>query len=151
MSNHLMYAHQISWGHSELAHVCSSTLAMLGRSLESVLIPNYNFLKNVLLSEENVIKLFRKRTRIFSYDLQEIVSPKLVVFGALGMREAFSKLILSCHPPVLLQRQDKFDDNVKKVIEMGFDPQKCEFIHALQVSTSISQSTLEDKLDVFRK
>ncbi|KAK9206828.1 hypothetical protein WN943_017109 [Citrus x changshan-huyou] len=81
MSNHLMFVHQISWGHSELAHVCSSTLAMLGQSLESVLIPNYNFLKNVLLSEENVIKLFRKRTRIFSYDLQETVSPKVAVFS----------------------------------------------------------------------
>ncbi|KAL9432480.1 hypothetical protein AB3S75_027503 [Citrus x aurantiifolia] len=137
---------------AELADVCSSIPAILGQSLENVLIPNYKFLKSVFFSDENVIKVLRKkRTRLFCFDLQKTVSPKLAFLRDLGMPEANFALILSCYPPIVLQRQDKFDGNVKKVIKMGFNPQKCEFVHAMQVFSSIGQSTLECKLDVLRR
>ncbi|KAH9725157.1 mitochondrial transcription termination factor family protein [Citrus sinensis] len=137
---------------AELADACSSIPAILGQSLENVLIPNYKFLKSVFFSDENVIKVLRKkRTRLFCFDLQKTVSPKLAFLRDLGMLEANFALILSCYPPIVLQRQDKFDGNVKKVIKMGFNPQKCEFVHAMQVFSSIGQSTLECKLDVLRR
>ncbi|XP_031271456.1 uncharacterized protein LOC116129866 [Pistacia vera] len=135
---------------AELASVCSSTPAILGHSLENLLIPNYKFLKSVLLSDANVIKSFRKKSGIFQQDLAKNVSPKLTVLRELGMPERFIALILTCYAPIVFQKCEKFDKNVKKVIEMGFDPQKCGFIHAMQAFAAMSQSTWERKLNVFR-
>ncbi|KAJ4727621.1 Mitochondrial transcription termination factor family protein [Melia azedarach] len=136
---------------AEIANVCSSNPAILGQSLENSLIPNYNFLKSVLLSDENVIKTFRKKQRIFNQDLPKKVSPKLAVLRELGVPESFIALALTCFPAVVLQAHSNFDENVKKVIELGFDPRKCAFIHAMQVFASISQPTREHKLDVLRR
>ncbi|XP_031271490.1 transcription termination factor MTERF15, mitochondrial-like [Pistacia vera] len=135
---------------AELASVCSSTPAILGHSLENLLIPNYKFLKSVLLSDANVIKSFRKKSWLFQQDLAKNVSPKLTVLRELGMPEPFIALILTCFASIVLQKFEKFDQNVKKVIELGFDPQKCGFIHAMQVFAAMSQSTWEQKLNVFR-
>ncbi|XP_031271556.1 transcription termination factor MTERF2, chloroplastic-like [Pistacia vera] len=135
---------------AELVSVCSSTPSILGHSLENLLIPNYKFLKSVLLSDENVIKSFRKKSWLFQRDLPKNVSPKLTVLRELGMPEPLIALILICYAPIVFQNRENFDKNVKKVIEMGFDPQKCGFIHAMQVFASLSQSTLEQKFDTFK-
>ncbi|KAJ4727620.1 Mitochondrial transcription termination factor family protein [Melia azedarach] len=147
----LEFLNSIGITDAELADVCSSTPAILGQSLENSIIPNYNFLKSVLLSDENVIKAFRKKSRIFNQDLQKKVYPKLAVLRELGMPESFIALVLTCYAPVVLQPRSNFDENVKKVIELGFDPQKCGFIHAMQVFASISEPTRERKLDVLRR
>ncbi|XP_031260285.1 uncharacterized protein LOC116118434 [Pistacia vera] len=136
---------------AELASVCSSTPAILSRSLENLLIPNYKFLKSLLLSDANVIKSFRNKTWFFQQDLTKNVSPKLAVLKELGMPTPFIALILTCYAPIVLQKREKFDKNVKKVIEMGFDPQKCGFIHAMKVFASMTESTLEQKFDLFRR
>ncbi|XP_031273766.1 transcription termination factor MTERF15, mitochondrial-like isoform X2 [Pistacia vera] len=135
---------------AELARVCSSNPTILGCSLENLLIPNYKFLKSVLLSDANVIKSFRNNSWLFLQDLPKTLSPKLAVLRELGMPENFVALILTCYISIVLQKREKFDKNVKKVIEMGFDPQKSGFIHAMQVFVAMSQSTREHKLDVFR-
>ncbi|KAK9199915.1 hypothetical protein WN944_015109 [Citrus x changshan-huyou] len=111
---------------TELADVCSSIPAILGQSLENLLIPNYKFLKKDCVSETCILERPRNARGLFCTDF----------------------IMLS---PNCLQRQDKFYGNVKKVIKMGFDPQKCEFVHAMQVFSSIGQSTLECKLDVLRR
>lgn len=135
---------------AEIADVCSSIPGILGGSLDNLLIPNYTFLKSVLISDENVVKAFRKKSWIFQHDLQKKVSPKLEILRKLGMSESFISLILRCYAPIVLQSQDKFDENVKKVIEMGFDPKRCGFIHAMQVFVSMSQKTWEHKLEVLK-
>ncbi|KAL5791746.1 hypothetical protein ACOSP7_000340 [Xanthoceras sorbifolium] len=136
---------------AELASVCCATPAILAQSTNNVLIPNYNFLKSVLLSDENVVKVFRKKSWIFLQDSQKTVSQKLAVFRELGVPESFFPVILTCYTHILLQRTEKFEDNVKKVLNMGFDPRKFVFIHAMQVFTSFCQSTWERKSDVFRR
>ncbi|XP_031260292.1 transcription termination factor MTERF15, mitochondrial-like isoform X2 [Pistacia vera] len=135
---------------AELASVCSSTPAILGHSLENLLIPNFKFLKSVPLSDANIIKSFRNTSWLFTFDLAKNVSPKLAVLKELGMPEPFIALVLTCYAPIVLQKRENFDKNVKKVIEMGFDPRKCGFIHAMKVFVSMTESTLEQKFDLFR-
>ncbi|XP_031268355.1 uncharacterized protein LOC116126823 [Pistacia vera] len=135
---------------AELASVCSLTPAILGHSLENLLIPNFKFLKSVTLSDANIIKSFRNDSWLFTFDLAKNVSPKLAVLKELGMSESFFALILTCYAPIVLQKREKFDKNVKKVIEMGFDPRKCGFIHAMKVFVSMTESTLEQKFDLFK-
>ncbi|XP_031268360.1 transcription termination factor MTERF2, chloroplastic-like [Pistacia vera] len=136
---------------AELASVCSSAPAILSRSLENLLIPNFKFLKSVPLSDANIIKSFRNESWLFTFDLAKNVSPKLAVLKELGMPAPFIALILTCYVPIVLQKREKFDKNVKKVLEMGFDPRKCGFIHAMKVFASMTESTLEQKFDLFRR
>ncbi|XP_044492756.1 transcription termination factor MTERF2, chloroplastic-like [Mangifera indica] len=135
---------------AEIASVCSSIPSILSNSLENLLIPNFKFLKSVLLSDENVIRAFRKKSWLFQQDLAKTVSPKLAVLKELGMPKPFIALILTCYASIVLQNRESFDKNIKKVIEMGFDPRKSGFIHAMQVFASMSQSTLEQKFEIFR-
>ncbi|KAK3194023.1 hypothetical protein Dsin_025333 [Dipteronia sinensis] len=136
---------------AELAGVCSSTPAILSRSLEHLLIPNYKFLKSVLLYDEKVVKAFRKKSWIFHQDTQKRASPKFAILRELGVPESFFPLILSCYSSIVLQRSDQFDENVKKAIGMGFNPERCRFIHAVHSFTCNSQTTWESKLDVFKR
>ncbi|XP_031273770.1 uncharacterized protein LOC116132256 [Pistacia vera] len=135
---------------AELVSVCSSKPTILDRSLENQLIPNYKFLKSVLLSDAKIIKSLTNKSWLFHYDLAKTVSPKLVVLRELGMPGHSVALILTCYSHIVLQKREKFDKNIKKVIEMGFDPQKSGFIHAMQAFVAMSQSTWEHKLDIFR-
>ncbi|XP_044491988.1 transcription termination factor MTERF15, mitochondrial-like [Mangifera indica] len=136
---------------AEIASVCSSIPAILSHSLKNLLIPNFKFLKSVLLSDENVIRAFRKKSWLFQQDLAKTASPKLAVLKELGMPEPFIALVLTCYASIVFQKQGNFDKNVKKVTEMGFDPRKSGFIHAMQVFASMSPSTLERKFDIFRE
>ncbi|KAK9205001.1 hypothetical protein WN943_015267 [Citrus x changshan-huyou] len=137
---------------SQIAKLVRVRPQLLFAHPERSLLPKIEFLNSIGATDAELAAACSSIPAILGQSLEnKTVSPKLAFLRDLGMPEANFALILSCYPPIVLQRQDKFDGNVKKVIKMGFNPQKCEFVHAMQVFSSIGQSTLECKLDVLRR
>ncbi|KAK9199916.1 hypothetical protein WN944_015110 [Citrus x changshan-huyou] len=137
---------------SQIAKLVRVRPQLLFAHPERSLLPKIEFLNSIGATDAELADVCSSIPAILGQSLEnKTVSPKLAFLKDLGMPEANFALILSCYPPIVLQRQDKFDGNVKKVIKMGFNPQKCEFVHAMQVFSSIGQSTLECKLDVLRR
>lgn len=136
---------------ADLASVCCTNPCILAQSMEKRLIPSYKFLKTVLVSDEAIVNAFRKKSWLFNQDAQKILSPKFAHLKELGVPETFFPLIIRCYSRAILPGNDKFEQNVKKAIQMGFSPQRWTFIQALHVFGSISQETWEYKLDIFKK
>lgn len=137
---------------AELADVCSTSPSILSGSLDNQIVPNYKYLKSFLVSDENVIRAFRKKSWVFQQDSERRLSPKLAVFKQLGVPESRFSLIVMCYSSsILLQRSSNFDKNVKKAIELGFSPKRWKFIQALHALSSVSEANWERKLDIFRR
>ncbi|KAH9781215.1 mitochondrial transcription termination factor family protein [Citrus sinensis] len=136
---------------SQIAKLVRVRPQLLFAHPERSLLPKIEFLNSIGATDAELADVCSSIPAILDQSLENVLIPNYKFLKNLGMPEAYFALILSCYPPIVLQRQDKFYGNVKKVIKMGFDPQKCEFVHAMQVFSSIGQSTLECKLDVLRR
>ncbi|CAH2065113.1 unnamed protein product [Thlaspi arvense] len=51
----------------------------------------------------------------------------------------------------LLRSHEKFEETLKKVIDMGFDPTKSQFVEALHVVYEMSDKTIEEKVNVYKR
>lgn len=60
----------------------------------------------------------------------------------------FSLLISNCQP---VCGKEKFDESLKRVIEMGFDPTKLKFVEALHVVYEMSDKTIQEKVNVYKR
>ncbi|CAH8352760.1 unnamed protein product [Eruca vesicaria subsp. sativa] len=59
--------------------------------------------------------------------------------------------------PLLISRsahvcgKERFEESLKKVIEMGFDPRTPKFVKALHTVYELSDKTIEEKVDVYKR
>ncbi|RVX20569.1 hypothetical protein CK203_002827 [Vitis vinifera] len=53
--------------------------------------------------------------------------------------------------PKFVPKQGKFSTNVKKVIEMGFDPLRVTFLKAVRLICGMGESMWEHKMEVYRR
>ncbi|KAJ0097494.1 hypothetical protein Patl1_29119 [Pistacia atlantica] len=68
----------------------------------------------------------------------------------IGVTQSSISTLVTSNPGVLCESFEKFDECLKMVFEMGFNPSTSAFIHALVAVMAMSQSTWEQKLNVFR-
>ncbi|KAL0389602.1 UNVERIFIED_CONTAM: hypothetical protein Scaly_0317300 [Sesamum calycinum] len=101
------------------------------RSLENQIIPNYNFLKSVLGTDERVAAAMKRTSWIFCDDVNKSLSPNVKVLRELKVPESCIKLLLTHYPEALFEKADEFRASVSKVLEMGFSPLKSMFVLAL--------------------
>ncbi|CAA7036677.1 unnamed protein product [Microthlaspi erraticum] len=60
----------------------------------------------------------------------------------------FSLLISNCQP---VCGKERFDESLKRVVEMGFDPTKLKFVEALHVVYEMSDKTIQEKVNVYKR
>lgn len=147
----LEFFHSLDISSTDLAKILSSNPNILGQSLEKHLMSWRNFLKSVLLDDKKIVRALKSSARIFCDDVQKNFAPNIAILRQLGVPENIISLTITCYSTVVLQNREKFDKIVKVVIEMGFDPEKAEFIHAMQVFSSMSKSTLQHKMEVYTR
>lgn len=58
-------------------------------------------------------------------------------------------LVISNYQPVC--GKEKFEETLKKVVDMGFDPTKSTFVEALHVVYKMSEKTIEEKVNVYKR
>ncbi|KAF2300287.1 hypothetical protein GH714_011430 [Hevea brasiliensis] len=86
---------------------------------------------------------------VLCYGLQTRIMPRcsvirvLLLKGSIKADIPISSVLTSC--------EKYFLERVKKVIKIGFDPSKLQFVRALQVLLGIKQKTWEDKIEAFRR
>ncbi|ESQ49508.1 hypothetical protein EUTSA_v10022427mg [Eutrema salsugineum] len=67
----------------------------------------------------------------------------------LGVPQRFLfTLLISKSQPVW--GKEKFEESVKKVVDMGFDPTTSKFVQALHVVYEMSEKTIQDKVNVYK-
>ncbi|CAL5423651.1 unnamed protein product [Camellia sinensis] len=130
--------------------ICASYCqALLSQSLENQLIPCYNFLKSVLFLNQNVIKMLKSRPRVLLFNVEEVLAPNIATLREAGVPQSVISFMMYRSPSTLYQESLMFKEGVNKAIEMGFNPQRSTFAHAVQVLCDMHESTFEQKKEVY--
>ncbi|CAI9778493.1 unnamed protein product [Fraxinus pennsylvanica] len=134
---------------SDLPKVIMCNPALLSGSIEKQFIPCYNFLKTLVDSDEDIVRILKRSPRILSCNLK-VMEPNVELLGEAGVPESFISYMLTHYPHSVQTKCDKFKRNVDKAMQMGFDPSRMLFIRAVHVLCEISEQAWENRIKVYR-
>ncbi|KAF5738691.1 hypothetical protein HS088_TW13G01609 [Tripterygium wilfordii] len=136
----------------ELAKIMCYYPIIFKRSLEKQLIPSFDFFTNVLKSEENTVAAFKRYAGILSVNLENTpIASNINILREHGVPESKIVTILRYQPRSFLIGSDQFREIVEEVKRMGFNPLRTKFVLAVFALRTISKSTWEKKVDVYKK
>ncbi|KAM5551626.1 transcription termination factor MTERF15, mitochondrial-like [Rosa sericea] len=127
----LEYFSSVGLSRQDLARVVSSNPNILGHSLEKQIIPVHKFIRS-LLSEQDVIAVLKRGSRIFSANQCNILVPNIKLLIELGMPQScISRLLTHCTNDVIVNHE-KFVKAVHEAKEMGFDMENSRSLWAIR-------------------
>ncbi|KAK2991208.1 hypothetical protein RJ640_028106 [Escallonia rubra] len=98
------------------------------RSLKNQIIPLLNFLKTFVGTNENLIKVLKRSTNVFSAKIEELMVPNIETLRAHGVPDSqIGKLIL-INASCLGANRDRFSRAVNEATGMGIDPTTRKFV-----------------------
>ncbi|KAF2322045.1 hypothetical protein GH714_006003 [Hevea brasiliensis] len=128
--------------------IASRNPNLLTRSIKQHMIPLYEILKSVLVSDKKVVTaLKRMRRNFWLYSL----SKNLSLLRGLGVSQSSISYLLIQSPSLMCQEVGKFAEGVKKVVNLGFEPSKIKFAEAVLVFYTMTHKTWEHKMEVYRR
>ncbi|XP_057997968.1 transcription termination factor MTERF5, chloroplastic-like [Hevea brasiliensis] len=136
---------------SDLSVIVSQNPDLLNRSIKRNLIPHYHILKSILVSDEKVIKCLKRLLKSSIVLSQNDFYANISLLRGLGIPQSSISLLVTFNPSTMCLKAFNFAEGVKKVVQIGFDPSKLQFVRALQVLLGIKQKTWEDKIEAFRR
>ncbi|KAG7564739.1 Transcription termination factor mitochondrial/chloroplastic [Arabidopsis suecica] len=127
---------------SEVTEIVSNVPTILGKKGEISLSLYCDFVKDIMEDGKSLCHSWpelKKSNRIRDISvLRELGVPHKLLFPF---------LISRCQP---VCGKDKFEETLKKVVDMGFDP-KSTFVEALHVVYEMSEKTIEEKVNVYKR
>ncbi|XP_050214352.1 uncharacterized protein LOC126665564 [Mercurialis annua] len=145
----LEFLRSVGASSSDLSAIVSRNPDILVRHLVRHLIPFYDILKRVLVTDEKVIRTL-KRSSMYFPSMKDIFNVNLSLLTQIGMPQSgIAELVLK-FPLAMCLNDVKFADKVKKIIEKGFDPTKRSFVMALGVFLQFSDTTWERKIEFYK-
>ncbi|GMY27676.1 transcription termination factor mterf8, chloroplastic [Fagus crenata] len=135
----------------DLAKLLSVRPDLFKTSLEKQIIPAFDFLTNVLQSEANTIETIKRFSGMLKCDIETCVAPNVNILRESGVPESNIITLLKSQPRVFNVLPGRFREVVEEVKEMGFNPLRLSFALAVLVMRSMSKSTWEKKVDVYKK
>lgn len=137
---------------ADLPKKLSMNPSMLMYSLKNRLIPWSDFLKSVLIFDQKVLTTFKSHSLMFlCYDVNKDVATNLAALRQLGVPQRSISILISLYPLVVCKRSDKFNKDVMKVIEMGFNCLTATFVQALSMIGGISKERFKHKIEVCKR
>ncbi|KAJ4823470.1 hypothetical protein Tsubulata_034630 [Turnera subulata] len=124
---------------------------VLGRSLENHIIPVYNFIKDVVDSDEKVIAVLRRGRRdLFNHSADSDMRVGMNLLRDNGVPGSNIAFVLLWCPDVLRNPSSRLEQAVEELKEMGFNPSKKTFVTAMVVKIGQSESKWKKKIDVLK-
>ncbi|XP_021627201.2 transcription termination factor MTERF15, mitochondrial [Manihot esculenta] len=144
----LEFLRSIGFSRTGLSVMVSRNPDFLARSLERWLIPTYEILKSVLVSDEKVVKTLNNRFISF---LPKRFFNNYSLLREIGVSESSISYLLSQSPQAMSEEVSKFAVQVEKVMKLGFDPSKFNFVEAVRVFHGLSSKSWEQKMKVYKR
>ncbi|PKI65072.1 hypothetical protein CRG98_014541 [Punica granatum] len=132
----------------ELAELLSSHPRILCRSLERSVIPNFNFLRSLLKSDLKALRIVIRR--LYWSGSQEMTAANLKYLLDNGVSESNAASILQYQTDKLSTKRARLSEAMRVLKEMGFEPRKATFLHALSAVLGMSKSSWESKARVYQ-
>ncbi|XP_052881198.1 transcription termination factor MTERF6, chloroplastic/mitochondrial-like [Gossypium arboreum] len=151
LSPKLEFLYSIGFSRPELAKILSSYPHLLKYSLEKQIIPSFNLLRNLFQSHDKIIKAIKRHTGILVYDSESYLCPNMNVLRGIGVPESNILMLLNCQPRALLFNPVRLKEIVEEIKRMGIDSSTKKLLIAVRALRSMTKSTLEKKIDVYRR
>ncbi|KAJ8749563.1 hypothetical protein K2173_026212 [Erythroxylum novogranatense] len=145
----LKFLRSIRISNADLARTLTVDPNLLTRSLEKHIKPSYNFLKSMLLSDVKIVSAMKCTTWIFLKDSSKNLRPNIELLREFDAPQIRIMTLLMNFPEALIKSHEKFNEVVKEVKEMGFDPKKSTFVLAMHACQFFS--IMERCFDVYIK
>ncbi|CAA0828166.1 Mitochondrial transcription termination factor family protein [Striga hermonthica] len=136
---------------SILASRLSRNPSILWHSLEKSIISLFDFLKNLLGSDEGAVQVFKRAPQFFGWGRVEDLSSNFSFLLDCGVPRPSLVSLVTYQPTILMAPKEKLSSCVGRAIEMGFDVSKIAFLVAVKVFVSFDESTLKRKMEIYRK
>ncbi|KAK9124212.1 hypothetical protein Sjap_013814 [Stephania japonica] len=148
----LEFLKQIGFSENDIANFLSKDPTFMRMSLEGKIKPSCDYLKSLLGSNQKVVAAMKNScsTWTLRLDLERIIGPKVEILRNYGVSEGNVVKLITARMRSLANNDDKFEELVRNVSEMGFDPCSSQFVHAIDVFAGMKRETLEGKLQLFR-
>ncbi|CAH8300400.1 unnamed protein product [Eruca vesicaria subsp. sativa] len=132
---------------SELTEILSKVPKILGIKKDKALSRYFDFVREIIVADKSSLKL--------SHSLSEGSAQGNKLRNVLVLRDMGvpQRLLL----PLLISNhhaccgKEKFEETLKKVVEMGFEPTTFRFVEALRMLYQLSDKTIEEKLSFYKK
>ncbi|KAK3036474.1 hypothetical protein RJ639_030073 [Escallonia herrerae] len=98
------------------------------RSLKNQIIPLLNFLKSYVGSNENLNKVLKRSTKVFSAKIEELMVPNIETLRAHDVPDSQIRKLIMINASSLNANRDRFSRAVNEATGMGFDPTTRKFV-----------------------
>lgn len=136
---------------SEVAVFISKSPTILAMSLENRLIGSFNFFNALLKSEEKAKDAFKRFLAHPLSNVERNAKPNIKMLEKAGVPDRNIAFIVTHHPNVLMSSCEKLARVLEEVKEMGFDPQNMNFLLAIKGLLSVTKSTWDRKIKVYKQ
>ncbi|KAK2646006.1 hypothetical protein Ddye_021201 [Dipteronia dyeriana] len=151
----LEFFYSKGFSNHDLANIFFKFYPVLGRSLENHIIPTFNYLSNLLESQESAIVTIKRNPSVLYHDLQNCMEPKVNILLEYGVPKSniFRYMnYLDMKYWSYSSRKDVkvFKEVVEEVKEMGIHPLRSQFIVAIGIKTALSRPLWESKVSLYK-
>ncbi|XP_022862695.1 uncharacterized protein LOC111382892 [Olea europaea var. sylvestris] len=122
---------------------------LLQRSLENKLIPCYNLLKNVPISNKDIVRIIKRNSRILGTNVEKIAA-NVDAFRQMGVPQSSISFVMVNHPSLVLLNCEKLKRCVEETLSLGFNRLNTLFVQAVYVLCGSSKETWENKVKVYK-
>lgn len=135
---------------SEIPKILCSSPNLLLCSLKMRLIPHYDFLREFLQSDTKALQVLKRFPYFLCIQLEDSLLININTMRENGATESYIITVFSRYPGVFWHDPDKFQTVVEQVLQMGFNPSTFNFVLATASLRSISRSTWEKKVELYK-
>ncbi|KVI12138.1 Mitochodrial transcription termination factor-related protein [Cynara cardunculus var. scolymus] len=121
------------------------------RPLQDRALQCVNYLRSVLGSDDKVIKAIKRYPMALTYDLQVYAAGNIQILREIGVPESTIVSMLALQPRTFFTSVDRFKKVIGDVKNMGFDTSKTRFLWAVHAVRSMSKSTWDMKVELYKK
>ncbi|TYH86256.1 hypothetical protein ES332_D01G029200v1 [Gossypium tomentosum] len=147
----LEFLYSIGFSRPELAKLLSDYPTLLRASLEKRIIPSFNLLRNLFQSDDKAIKSIKRFAGILVSDFEKNLLPNMNILRGIGVPESNILLQLHRKPRTLMFNPVRLEEIVEEVKRMGIDTSRKKFLDVVFAMKSMTKSTLEKKIDVYKR
>ncbi|KAL0320455.1 UNVERIFIED_CONTAM: hypothetical protein Sradi_5307000 [Sesamum radiatum] len=136
-----------------LARMVSLNPIILRRSLQDRIIPVYNILKTLLQTDERIVYFIKRIGGNYNFidGVLRYIHSNVATLRKYGLSESKISFFLPKNPKILLIETDRLAVLVDRVIELGIDTTKVQFVVAMETLFGMSESTWEHKKEVYQR
>ncbi|KDP46308.1 hypothetical protein JCGZ_10148 [Jatropha curcas] len=128
----------------DLRMILTKRPSILKASLKNRILPVIDFLKEMLDTVENVTQALKGCPRVFLRDTRFLLS-KIGILRANGVPKHSIRRLMILQLHFLLLRVDLFEELVREIKDMGFEPFSSSFVYAVHSMSKITKTFWESK------